>query len=101
MAAQRSVIYLSGTDARQLEVAEKRCAYSAQRFGWHILGTVRDGSDRAALPRLVGQIRELNIQVVMTGSLDMLAPDQASRDELLATIERCQCFVQPVTRAAA
>jgi hypothetical protein len=101
MAEQRSVIYLRGTDAGQLDVAEKRCAEYAQRFGWHVLGSVRDRRDGADLSLLIGRIRDLGIQVVITGSLDMISPDQESRDELLAAIERCQCFVQPVTMAAA
>jgi hypothetical protein len=96
MAGQRAVIYLRGTGRGQLDDAEKRCGEYAQRFGWQVLKSVRDANDGSGLGQLLMQVNELRIQIIITGSLDMISPDQSIRDDLMATIERSQCIVQPV-----
>jgi len=96
MAELRTVIYLRGTDSGQLDDAEQRCGAYAQRFGWQIMGSVRDGNDDGELKRLLRNVRELGIEIIMTGNLDMISPEPSVRDELMAAIERRQCIVQPV-----
>jgi len=93
------VIYLRGTDRRQLDDAEQRCGAYARRFGWQVMGSVRDGNDGTELKQLLRNVRELGIEIIMTGSLDMISPEQSVRDELMAAIERRQCIVQPVGMA--
>jgi len=99
MAELRSVIYLRGTDGGQLDAAEQRCGEYARKFGWQVMGSVRDSNDGAELRQLLTKVPELGIEIIITGSLDMISPEQSVRDELLATIERRQCIVQPVGMA--
>jgi hypothetical protein len=92
----RAVIYLSGGDPAQLDVAEKRCREYADEFNWHVLMSKRDNGDRSELRKLVPELTGLNIQIIVTGTLDMISADQDTRDGILAAIERSRCIVHPV-----
>jgi hypothetical protein len=92
----RSVIYLSGPDAGQLDDAETRCRAYAREFRWTVLKCTRDPGDRSALRQLIPQLDRLNVQIIVTDTLDMISADQDTRDGLLAAIERSRCIVHPV-----
>jgi hypothetical protein len=97
----RTVIYLCGTNGLLLDEAERRCIEYAQRFGWQVIGSVRDGSDRAGLRQIIGTMRSLRIDLITTDSLDMISDEQSVRDELMAVIERANCIVQPIDKSLA
>lgn len=42
MPKYHAVIYLRGTQEKQLDDAERRCCESASRFGWQVLETIGD-----------------------------------------------------------
>jgi len=37
-----AVLYLRGTEDKQLDDAERRCRDYASQFGWHVMETIRD-----------------------------------------------------------
>lgn len=96
MAEQRTVIYLRGTDAEELDDAEKRCGEYAARFGWQVLGTVRDRRSTIRLNDLISKVRRMQIQIILTGNFDMISSDPQIRDDLMMEVERNQCFVHPI-----
>jgi hypothetical protein len=85
----RAVIYLLGQDSAQLDETEQRCRAHAAEFGWQVLRCLRD-SDGTALARLLTELSDLDVRIVLTGTLDMISPDYE------AAIERSQCIVHPV-----
>lgn len=93
----RAVIYLSGTSAEVTETAERRCRSYAHEFNWRVLKTIRDSGDRSGLRGLITELDLLDVHIILTGTLDMISPDQDSRDGLLAAIERTRCIVHPVS----
>lgn len=95
-AQYRAVIYLSGANATQLDDAERRCREYAREFNWQVLKSVRDNGDRSNLLRLLSELDLLAVQIIVTGNLDMISPDQDTRDDVMAAIERSRCFVHPV-----
>lgn len=88
-----AVIYLSGIDAKQLDDAERCCRDYADRFGWRVLESIHDTSPGQLLAKAIG----LGPQIILTGTLDMIAPDQGSRDDLMTFLERAECIVHPVS----
>jgi hypothetical protein len=103
-AEYRAVIYLSGARRGLLDELERRCRSYANEFSWRIVKCIRDGGDRSGLRGLVAELNDLGVQIIITGTLDMISPDQDTRDGVLAAIERSRCIVHPVTspcRAAA
>jgi DNA polymerase III alpha subunit len=95
-AEYQAVIYLCGTEGKALDDAERRCRDYAARFGWPVLDSIRRHGSHASATFLVSRARALGAQIIITDTLDMLAPDQAARDEVLAAIERGQCILHPV-----
>jgi hypothetical protein len=94
--AYRTMIYLRGTEEEQLNDAEDRCRSYAARFGWHVLESIRDDSP-ADSRQLLPKISDLDAQIVLTETLDMISPDPQTRDGLMMAIERSQCIVHPIT----
>jgi hypothetical protein len=92
----RVVIYLSGPDADELDAAESRCRAYAGEFNWHVIESMRDCGDRTGLKRLIPRLDSLQAQIILTGTLEMISPDQDTRDGLVAAIERSRCIVHPV-----
>ncbi len=95
----RVVIYLSGPDVRELDEAETRCRVYADEFDWHVIEAVRDCGDRSSLRKLIARLDNMRAQIIVTGTLEMISPDQDTRDGLLAAIERSRCIVHPVSTA--
>lgn len=96
-AKYRSVVYLSGPDDEQLNAAESECRAYAREFRWKVLKCTRDNGDRGGLRRLIAELDDLNVHIIITYTLDMISPDQDTRDGLLAAIERSRCIVHPVS----
>jgi DNA invertase Pin-like site-specific DNA recombinase len=99
-AEYRAIIYLRGTQDEQLNRAEQRCRNYAGRFGWHVLESIRDHGDHTSLSQLLPRISRLETQIILTDTLDMISPDQGTRDDLMMLIERSECIVHPVTTPA-
>jgi hypothetical protein len=93
----RAVIYLCATEENQLDDAERRCREYAGRFGWHVLESIRDHGGSAGLDQLLSKVSGLGVQIIVTDTLDMISPDQGTRDNLMMAIERSQCIVHPVS----
>jgi hypothetical protein len=93
----RAVIYLSGTSTDLLDEAERQCRSHASEFNWQVLKTIRDGGDRSGLRGLISELSDLGAHIILTETLDMVSPDQDTRDGVLAAIERSRCIVHPVT----
>ena len=87
-----AVIYLSGMDRKQLDDTERFCRDYANRFGWRVLESIHDTSPGQQLAKAVG----LGPQIILTGTLDMISPDQDTRDGLMMSLERAECIVHPV-----
>lgn len=95
-ARYRAVIYLSGANAGQLADAERRCREYAREFNWLVVKSVRDDTQRSSLRRLLSDLGRLGVQIIITGTLEMISRDQDTRDDVMAAIERSRCFVHPV-----
>jgi hypothetical protein len=91
-----AVIYPSGMDTKQLDDAERRCRDYANRFGWRVLESIHDTSPGQLLPKAIG----LKPQIILTSTLDMISPNQDTRDDLMMTMERAECIIHPVTTAS-
>jgi hypothetical protein len=87
-----AVIYLCGTDGKQLDDAERRCRDYADRFGWHVLESIHDTSPGQQLAKAASH----GAQIILTGTLDMISPDQTTRDDLMMALERTECIIHPV-----
>lgn len=91
-AGYSAVIYLSGTDEKQLDLTEQYCRDYASRFGWQVLESIR-----AIGPGdLLAKAASLGAQIILTGSLDMISADQDTRDELMMALERAECIIHPL-----
>ena len=88
-----AVIYLFGMDGKQLDDAERCCRDYASRFGWHVLESIHDTSPGQLLAKAIG----LRPQIILTGTLDMISPDQDTRDDLMMSLERAECIIHPVS----
>jgi hypothetical protein len=88
-----AVIYLRGPDEKQLDTAERRCREYAGRFGWHVLESIHDTSTG----QLLTQAASLGAQIILTDTLDMISPDQDTRDDLMMFLKRAECIVHPLT----
>jgi hypothetical protein len=88
-----AVIYLSGMDRKQLDDTERCCRDYANRFGWRVLESIQDTSPGQLLAKAIG----LRPQIILTGTLDMISPDQSTRNDLMMSLERAQCIIHPVT----
>jgi hypothetical protein len=87
-----AVIYLSGIDDKQLDDAEQCCRDYASRFGWQVLESIRATSPGQQLTKAAS----LGAQIILTGSLDMISPDQGTRDDLMTALERAECIIHPL-----
>ena len=83
-------------DTKQLDDAERRCRDYANRFGWRVLESIHDTSPGQLLPKAIG----LKPQIILTSTLDMISPDQDTRDDLMMTMERAECIIHPVNTAS-
>jgi hypothetical protein len=88
-----AVIYLSGADQKQLGDAERCCRAYASRFGWRVLESIHDNSPGQLLPKAM----DLGPHIILTGTLDMISPDQKTRDDLMMFLERAECIVHPIS----
>lgn len=93
-AGYTAVIYLSGTDGKELDDAEQCCREYAGRFGWHVLKSIRDTSPG----RLLANAATPGAHIILTGSPDMISPDQDRRNYLVMALERTGCIVHPLSR---
>lgn len=84
-----AVIYLCGTDSKELNDAEQRCRDYAAQFGWHVLKTIRDTTPG----RLLGRMASRGSHIILTGSPEMISPDQNARDGLVMALERAGYLV--------
>jgi hypothetical protein len=96
-AEYRAVIYLCGTDEKGLDDAERRCREYAGRFGWPVVESIRDHGGSAGLDQFLSKVSGPGVQIIVTDTLDMISPDQGTRDNLMMVIERSQCIVHPVS----
>jgi hypothetical protein len=92
-----TVIYLRGTQAEQLDDAERRCREYAARFGWHVLASIRDNQPAATLGQFLAKVSRPGAQILLTDTPDMISPDQATRDDLTMAVEGTGCLVHPLT----
>jgi len=95
--AERAVIYVRGDDDRLLRDAERECDEYAERFGWSVQESIYAPSSDTGLSALMSVILELDIGIVLTGSLDMISPDQETRDMPMMQIEKTGVIVHPVS----
>jgi hypothetical protein len=98
--AYRAVIYLHGDSRNELHEMEMRCREYAAEFGWDVQRCLRDVGDQIALRWLVALLPDLDLQIIVTGTLDMISPDQDTRDGMMAAIERSRVLVHPVCSPA-
>jgi hypothetical protein len=75
-----TVIYLRGTQAEQLDDAERRCREYAARFGWHVLVSIRDNHPVATPGQFLAKVSRPGAQILLTDTPDMISPDQATRE---------------------
>ena len=92
-----TVIYLRGTQAEQLDDAERRCREYAARFGWHVLASIRDNHPAATPGQFLAKVSLPGAQILLTDTPDMISPDQATRDDLTMAVEGTGCIVHPLT----
>jgi hypothetical protein len=88
-----AIIYVCGTDGKELDDAERSCREYAGRFGWHVLKAIRDNAPGNLLAKAAGP----GADIILTGSPDMISPDQNARDHLVMTMERAGCIVHPLS----
>lgn len=91
-----TVIYLRGTQAEQLDDAERRCREYAARFGWHVLASIRDNRPAATAGQFLAKVSRPGAQILLTDTPDMISPDQATRDDLTMAVEGTGCIVHPL-----
>ena len=91
-----TVIYLRGTQAEQLDDAERRCREYAARFGWPVLASIRDNEPSATPGQFLAKVSRLGAQILLTENPGMISPDQATRDELTMAVEGTGCIVHPL-----
>jgi hypothetical protein len=91
-----AVIYLRNTGNTSLDDAEHRCREYAHRFGWPIVESIRDSGANISPDHLLTIASQLGAQVILTYTLDMIAPDQDARDDLMMTMERAEYILHPV-----
>jgi len=96
-----TVIYLRGSQAEQLDNAERRCREYAARFGWHVLASIRDSQPTATPGQFLAKVSRPGAQVLLTDTPDMIAPDQATRAGLTMAVEGTGCIVHPLTQPRA
>jgi hypothetical protein len=87
-----AIIYVSGTDSKELDDAERSCREYAGRFGWRVLKAIRDN----APGKLLAKAARPGTDIILTGSPDMISLDQNTRDHLVMTLERAGCIVHPL-----
>jgi hypothetical protein len=93
-----TVIYLRGTQAEQLDDAERRCREYAARFGWHVLASIRDNRPAATTDQFLAKVSRPGAQILLTDTPDMISSDQATRDDLTMAVEGTGCLVHPLTQ---
>ena len=92
-----AVIYLRKTGNTSLDDAERRCVNTPHRFGWPVAESIRDKEGANISPGHPLTIAsQLGAQIILTDTLDMIAPGQDTRDDLMMTMERAECIVHPV-----
>ncbi len=92
-----TVIYLRGTQAEQLDDAERRCREYAARFGWRVLASIRDNYACTTSGQFLAKVSQPGAQILLTDTPDMISPDQATRDDLTMAVEGTGCLVHPLT----
>jgi hypothetical protein len=92
-----TVIYLRGTQAEQLDDAERRCRAYASRFGWPVVASVRDNQPNTTPGQFLAKVSRPGAQILLTDTPDMISPDQAIRDDLTMAVEGTGCIVHPLT----
>jgi hypothetical protein len=91
-----AVIYLRKTENTSLDDAERRCREYARRFGWPVVESIHDKGANISPGYLLTIASQLGAQIILTDTLDMIAPDQDTRDDLMMTMERAECIIHPV-----
>jgi hypothetical protein len=92
-----AVIYLRGTQEKQLDDAERRCCEYAGRFGWDVLESIRDNTATTTAGQLLAKVGRPGAQILLTDTPDMICPDRGTRDYLIMAIEGSGCLVHPIT----
>jgi hypothetical protein len=93
----QAIIYLRGTQDKQLDDAERRCRHYASRFGWHVLETIRDSSPCTTPGQILARVCRPGAQILLTDTPDMIAPDQPAQHDLTMAIEGTGYIVHPIT----
>jgi len=91
-----AVIYLRKTENTNLDDAERRCREYARRFGWPIVESIHDKGADISPSRLLTIASQLGAQIILTDTLDMIAPDEDTRDEVMMAMERAEYIIHPV-----
>jgi hypothetical protein len=92
-----AVIYLRGTQDRQLDDAERRCREYASRFGWHVLESIRDNCPSATPGQILARVCRPGAQILLTDTPDMISPDQPTQRDLIMAIEGTGYIVHPIS----
>lgn len=87
-----AVIYLRGTEVKQLDDAERRCRDYASRFGWHVLESIHNTTPGQILARVCRP----GAHILLTDTPDMIAPNPPAQHDLAMAIEGAGHIVHPI-----
>jgi hypothetical protein len=93
----QAVIYLRGTEGKQLDDAERRCRDYASRFGWHVLESIRDNGPGTTPGQILAKVCRPGAQILLTDTPDMISPDQPTQRDLIMAIEGTGYIVHPIS----
>jgi hypothetical protein len=92
-----AVIYLRGSEQKQLHDAERRCREYAGRFGWHVVESIRDSNPCTTPDQILARVCRPGAHILLTDTPDMIAPDQPAQHDLTMAIEEAGYIVHPIT----
>ena len=96
-----AVIYLRNTGNTSLDDAERRCREYAHQFGWPVVESIHDNGTNISPGHLLTIASQLGAQIILTDTLDMIAPDEDTRDDLMTAMERAEYIIPPSAHPAA
>jgi hypothetical protein len=92
-----AVIYLRNTGNTSFDDAERRCREYARRFGWPVVESIHDNGANISPGHLLTIASQLGAEIILTDTLDMIAPDEDTRDEVMMAMERAEYIIHPVS----
>ena len=90
-----TVIYLRGTQAEQLDDAERRCREYAARFGWHVLASIRDNQPAATLGQFLAKVSRAGAIRARWRGWTLSLPDWPMPDWPPGCMTRAACSTWP------